>query len=205
MSNFRLTLPTYLETSWNQLSHDGSFDRQDLAKLKQAAQSQQGSKIQEALETQTIDTLEQRLKTDADGSLKLDKVQVHPQAQNLGHAIVEVSLLPDQTPASASAQVASSSGTPTTEPSRDDMIWAADIELRLKQQQTVPTEDIEKYKNICQRFLDSRKGKPLQAIAKCALQTLFSANNWLAKPQPRTICFAFRISTPVRFYTCRPL
>lgn len=166
MSNFRLTLPTYLETSWNQLSHDGSFDRQDLAKLKQAAQSQQGSKIQEALETQTIDTLEQRLKTDADGSLKLDKVQVHPQAQNLGHAIVEVSLLPDQTPASASAQVASSSGTPTTEPSRDDMIWAADIELRLKQQQTVPTEDIEKYKNICQRFLDSRKGKPAPSYSE---------------------------------------
>lgn len=161
MSNFRLTLPNYLETSWNQLSRDGNFDRQDLAMFKQAAQAQQGSKIQEALEIQTIDTLEQRLKTDADGSLKLDKVQVYPQAQNLGHAIVEVSLLPEtQTSAPVTAKPTSSSAAPTTEPSRDEMIWAADIELKLKQQQTVSTEDVEKYKTLCQRFLDSRKGKP---------------------------------------------
>lgn len=161
MSNFRLTMPNYLETSWNQLSRDGSFDRQDLATLKQAAQAQQGSKIQEALEIQTIDTLEQRLNSDPDGSLNLDKVQVHPQAQNLGHAIVEVSLLAEtQAPAPASVRPVSSNAAPTTEPSRDEMIWAADIELKLKQKQAVPTEDIEKYKTICQRFLDSRKGKP---------------------------------------------
>ena len=68
MSNFRLTMPTYLESNWTQLTRDGSFDRQDLAALKQTAVGQTGSKIQEALEIQTLDTLEQKLKLDQDAS-----------------------------------------------------------------------------------------------------------------------------------------
>lgn len=163
MSNFRLTMPTYLESNWTQLTRDGSFDRQDLTALKQTAAGQTGSKIQEALEIQTLDTLEQKLKLDQDASLKIDKVQVQAQNQGMGHAILEVSLLPETVaPASPGAPAPAPNRTSTAvqEPSSDEMNWASGIELKLKQQQPVATEDVERYKSICQRFLDSRKGKP---------------------------------------------
>ncbi|PKL77414.1 MAG: hypothetical protein CVV27_05525 [Candidatus Melainabacteria bacterium HGW-Melainabacteria-1] len=145
MSNFRLTMPSYLESNWNQLSSDKRFDRQDLAALKSAAESQQGSRVQEALETQTLDTLSRQLDASADGSLRLDVVSVHPQSQSVGHAIVEVSLLADS----------------PAEPSQADQTWASALELKMQMQGYQPSsEELARYQNICERYLASREGQP---------------------------------------------
>ena len=144
MSNFRLTMPSYLVSSFNQLTQDHNFTRQDLATLKQAAASQQGSRVQEALETQTLDTLEQKLTADRDGSLRLDAIQVDPQSMNVGHAIFELSLLPD-VPA---------------EPSQAEQDWASQLELKLQQKYTPNQSELTRYQDICERYLASRQGQP---------------------------------------------
>lgn len=154
MSNFRLTMPGYLASTFQQLTQDHQFDRQDLASLRQAAGKQQGSLIQEALETQTLNNLEARLNADADASLSLDAFQVaDPQSMNMGHAIFEVRLVAETAPAST-ARV------PRSEPSEAEQAWASAFEQKLKQGQPASPTDVSRYKDICERYLNSRQGLP---------------------------------------------
>jgi hypothetical protein len=164
MSDFSLKMPTYLEPAWTQLTRDGKFSNQDLASLKQTAASQTGNRVQEALEIQTLDVLTQKLASDSDGSLRLDKVQLHPQSQSTGHALLEVSLLPDS-PAAVPATKAALPMPPvspnSTEPAAAELDWASQLETKMQQQKYQPNaQEIESYKDITQRYLASRQGKP---------------------------------------------
>lgn len=151
MTQFNLTMPMYLEPAFSQLIKDGSFDRKDLASLKSSAAAQQGSKVQELLEIQTIDTLSRQLDLDADASLRIDKVESHPQAQSVGHALLSVSLLDDAAPA---------------EPSVADQEWASQLETKMQKGYKPPEAEIGRYKDICERYLASRKGKPAPSPAE---------------------------------------
>lgn len=156
MSNFRLNLPAYLSSTFTQLTQDHQFDRKDFDTLKQAAASQKGSLIEESLETQSLNTLDAKLKAGG-GNLHLDAVQVQTQGMSLGQAAFEVSLHDDAPALSslASPKAAASSA----EPSRAEQNWASTFETKLKTNAYTPAE-LERYKDICARFMASREGKP---------------------------------------------
>lgn len=145
MSNFRLNLPTYLSSTFAQLTQDHQFDRKDFDTLKQAAASQKGSLIEESLETQSLNTLDARL-TAGGGNLHLDAVQVQSQGMSLGQAAFEISLHND------------APATPG-EPSRAEQNWASAFEAKYQKNDYTPAE-LERYKDICARYMTSREGKP---------------------------------------------
>lgn len=149
MSNFRLNLPGYLAPTFSQLSQDHHLDRQDLAALRQAAAAQSGSIMQEALETQTLNTLEAQLQAHG-GDLHVDAVQVEAQSMNIGQAVFEVRLLGDK----------------AAEPSLAEQTWAGEFEQRVKQKTPYTTADMDRYKDICERFLASREGMPAPTAAE---------------------------------------
>lgn len=149
MSNFQMNLPASLKQSWQQLTADKVFNQADLQSLRQTAAATQGSPLQEALETQTLDTLNQKLQA-YNGSMNLDTLTVNDGA---GHATVSIQII--DRPAGFVA------------PSQTEVDWAMQLEQRVNQpaQPGVaayrPTaDDQRKYEDIMARLIRSKSDLP---------------------------------------------
>ncbi|MGV3522863.1 MAG: hypothetical protein ACO1RX_01490 [Candidatus Sericytochromatia bacterium] len=149
MSNFQMNVPASLKQSWQQLTADKVFNQADLQSLRQTAAATQGSPLQEALETQTLDVLNQKLQIHR-GSMNLDSVIVNEGA---GHATVSIQIV--DRPAGFVA------------PTQTEVDWAMQLEQRVNQpaQPGVPpyrpsAEDQRQYEDIMARLIRSKADLP---------------------------------------------
>ena len=143
MSNFQFNLPQNMVSTWKNISADGQYSAQDHARLKQAADANHGTRIQEYLETQAVDKMEQALHQAGGQSFNL-KSDVVEHSAAAGHATVTIEIVD-----AAEA------------PSDADLDWATALEAKIEAEKYTPSsEEVLRYQKISDAFVASRANSP---------------------------------------------
>lgn len=147
MANFQVHLPNYMLNTWNQLTSDGEYSRQDHQVLKGAAEQHRGRIMQEAFESSALHKLEEEL--GGRNSVNLSQAVISSTAGEHGSATLSISMVDRPTPTQAPAPA---SAVPAL-PSEQERLWVLALEKQVAQTRQAPSEqDQLRLQNIMQRL-----------------------------------------------------